>query len=97
MHILLSWIGHADLQAMAAEQPPEIQQKVRDVTGMAGQLQGGMGPVRTLAEAVVFDRIYLLSNYPKDVTQVFLDWLGQTAEARSIALSRLRCHLCHGG
>ena len=87
MHILLSWIGHADLRAMAAEQPPVIQQQLRDATGLAGPLQGGMGPIRTLAEAVVFDRIYLLSNYPKDTTQLFLAWLGQTVEARYIALS----------
>ena len=87
MHILLSWIGHTDLRAMAAEQPPEIQQKSRDVTSMAGPLQGGKGPVRMLAETIVFDRIYLLSNYPKDITKLFLDWLGQTAEARYSALS----------
>jgi hypothetical protein len=87
MHILFSWIGHADLRAMASEQPPDIQQKIRDVTGMAGPLQGSMGPVRTLAEAVVFDRIYLLSNYPKDTTRLFLDWLEQPAEVRYIALS----------
>jgi sigma54-dependent transcription regulator len=86
MHILLSWIGHADLRAMAAEQPPELQQKIRDVTGMVGPLQGGRGPVRTLVETVVFDQICLLSNYSKDITKLFLDWLGQTAEARYTAL-----------
>jgi hypothetical protein len=49
--------------------------------------KGSMGPVRTLVEAVSFDRIYLLSNYPKDITQLFLGWLGQEAEARYTALS----------
>ena len=87
MHILLAWIGHTDLRAMAAEQSPEIQKKIRDVTSMADPLQGGMGPIRTLLEAVAFERIYLRSNYPKDTTQLFLDWLGQAAEARYIALS----------
>src|SRR5262249_54519654 len=42
---------------------------------------------RTLIEAVSFDRIYLLSNYPKDITQIFLNWLKQEAEAHSIPLS----------
>ena len=87
MQVLLSWIGHTDLRAMAAEQSPEIRQRINDITGMGGQFQGGMGPVKTLLEAVPFDRVYFLSTYPKDITELFLHWLGQEAEARYTALT----------
>lgn len=87
MQVLLSWIGHTDLRAMAAEQSPEIRQKIHDITGMGGPFQGGMGPVKTLLKAVSFERIYLLSTYPRDITELFLHWLGQAAETRYIALA----------
>lgn len=87
MRILISWIGHTDLRAMAAEQPPALQEQIAQVVGVATSFQGGMGPVRTLVEAEAFDRVYLLSNYPKDITQVFLDWLGCKAEPRYIGLA----------
>ncbi len=81
MQVLISWIGHTDLRAMAAEQPSSINKKISEVVGVIPPLKGGVGPVRTLVEAVSFDRIYLLSNYPKDITQLFLDWLGREVEA----------------
>ena len=87
MHVLISWIGHTDLRAMAAEQSPAINKKISAVVGVMPPLKGGMGPVRTLVEAVSFDRIYLLSNYPKDITQLFLGWLGRETEARYTSLS----------
>src|SRR6266568_3866209 len=87
MHILISWIGHTDLRAMAAEQSPAINEKISEVVGRMPLLKGGMGPVRTLVEAVSFDQIYLLSNYPKDTTKLFLGWLGREAEARYTSLA----------
>ena len=87
MRVLISWIGHTDLRAMAAEQPPAIQKKIGEVVGGMGPLPSGVGPVRTLVEAESFDRIYLLSNYPKDITQLFLGWLALEAEARYTSLS----------
>ena len=87
MHVLISWIGHTDLRAMAAEQSPAINRKISEMVGVMPPLKGGRGPVRTLVEVVSFDRIYLLSNYPKDITKLFLGWLGREAAARSISLS----------
>ena len=59
MQVLISWIGHTDLHAMAAEQPSSINQKISEVVGVIPPLKVGVGPVRTLVEAVSFDRIYL--------------------------------------
>src|SRR5947199_4834452 len=33
MHVLISWIGHTDLRAMAAEQSPAINKKISAVVG----------------------------------------------------------------
>ncbi len=87
MHILVTWIGHTDLRAMAAASPPSLQEKVRAVIGPTNWPHMGMGPVRTLLEVESFDRIYLLSNYPKAITKTYLSWLSQKAEAHYPALS----------
>ena len=59
MQILISWIGHTDLRAMAPEQSPAINKKISEVVGVMLPFKGSRGPVRTLVEAVSFDRIYL--------------------------------------
>jgi len=87
MRVLVSWIGHTDLRAMAAEQDPPVQSKIREITGGLGSLKGEMGPVRTLVEAEPFDQIYLLSNYPKDIAKLFLHWLPREVEARYTSLA----------
>jgi hypothetical protein len=87
MQVLISWIGHTDLRAMAAQQSSSIKQKISELVGVMDPPQSGLGPVRTLVEAIPFDRIYLLSNYPKDITQLFLDWLGRAAESRHTSLT----------
>src|SRR5262245_9244220 len=87
MRVLVSWIGHTDLRAMAAAQSAAIQQKISEVVNGTGPLTGEVGPVRTLVEAESFDRIFLLSNYPQDITQLFLDWLEREVEARYTSLS----------
>ena len=48
MHILISWIGHTDLRAMAADQSSAINKKISAVVGVLPPLKGGLGPVRTL-------------------------------------------------
>ena len=86
MRVLVSWIGHTDLRAMAAAQAPLTQKKISAVVNGQGPLKDEAGPVRTLLETESFDRIYLLSNYPKDMTKLFLHWLPHEAEARYLSL-----------
>ncbi len=87
MQILVSWIGHTDLRAMAVESGPSMKKKIEAAIGSIGLPQVGLGPVRTLLEAESFDRIYLLSNYPSDITKRFLVWSGREAEARHTSVS----------
>ena len=57
--ILVSWIGHADLNAAV------------------GKPDAGIGPIAQAAEFKAFTRIVLLSDYPADRTQPYLEWLRQ--------------------
>jgi transcriptional regulator with PAS, ATPase and Fis domain len=79
MRILVSWIGHTDLRAMAAEAAASLKRDVEKATGSAATASG-WGPVRTILEQERFDRIVLLSNYPKALSQTFVQSLPVEAE-----------------
>jgi hypothetical protein len=34
MQVLVSWVGHTDLRAMAAEQSPTIKKKIDELVGV---------------------------------------------------------------
>lgn len=61
--ILVCWIGHNDLRAMAAS----LTGKKRDelLSQLGGQVPSSgneVGPIRTLTESEAFDAVYLFSN-----------------------------------
>ncbi|HKB40641.1 MAG TPA: hypothetical protein VKD72_29720, partial [Gemmataceae bacterium] len=73
--ILVSWIGHADLLAMAddlGEAGKELLAAAR-ITGKYGEKPG---PVKTAVSQGQFDEVHLLSNYPEVVHKPFSTWLG---------------------
>lgn len=62
-----------------------------DLDARAGIEQAGVGPIAQAVEARQFDRVFLLSDYPKPDTSAYREWLaGRTAarvEAASCPLS----------
>jgi DNA-binding NtrC family response regulator len=72
--ILVSWIGHADLRAMAATLPVA---KRKSVAKVVGELEGeaGSGPVKALLNKEKFEHIHLLSDYGPNVTKQYVGWL----------------------
>jgi DNA-binding NtrC family response regulator len=74
-HVLLQWIGHSDLRALAASLPAtqrdEIMQRVK------GELpeKENVGPIKTLLQTQSFDEVRLLSNYPTAWNKKFAEWL----------------------
>jgi DNA-binding NtrC family response regulator len=74
--LLFSWIGHADLAAMA-ESLPEAE---RDETLAGMRLprlrRGEPGPLKCLLDQEAFDEIHLLSNYGGKIDRKYLAWLG---------------------
>ncbi len=86
--ILVSWIGHADLRAMASQLPEKARDAVlRHVGGDHSPRRGLKGPVRTLLDSVYFDQVHLLSNYDAAVSKDFRKWLGRPA---TVHLTKLK-------
>lgn len=73
--ILLQWIGHSDLRAMAATLPTVKQRQLLDRIGGGASQAGELGPTKTLWTTQNFDEVRLQSNYPQEWNQWYLKWL----------------------
>ncbi len=73
--VLLQWIGHSDLRAMAATLPSTKQRQLLDRIGGEASQAGDNGPTKTLLTTQNFDEVRLLSNYPQEWNQWYLRWL----------------------
>lgn len=84
--VLVSWVGHADIRSMAADQPKSQQQKILDMIGAENILKEGSGPIKTLLEAERFDQIHLLSNYSSSIGTQFKSWAGGPVKVHNVKL-----------
>jgi DNA-binding NtrC family response regulator len=86
--VLVQWIGHSDLRAMAvslpANQRDDIMQHVK------GELprEGDLGPIKTLLTTQDFDEVRLLSNYQATWNKLYVTWLGTNAEVVAAELKK---------
>lgn len=74
--LLFSWIGHADLAAMAASLPDDLREEVFAGFRLPRVGRGEPGPLKCLLDRETFDEIHLLSNYGSTVDRHYLEWLG---------------------
>lgn len=74
--ILFSWIGHADLRAMAADLPSDQQEGVLKGLNPPKPLPGQTGPLKCLLNQEVFDEVHLLTDHAASKNQPFVKWLG---------------------
>jgi len=75
--ILLSWIGHNDLWAMAEDRKGEMAELVELATKLPTPPKSHGSPTRTIVNAREFAEVHLLTDYrPKDVNNEFAAWLG---------------------
>jgi DNA-binding NtrC family response regulator len=86
MRILVSWVGHTDLKAMAQDLPRSYQEKIKGIVGSIEPPKGGLGPIKTLISKEVFDQIHILSNYPSDIGNTFGKWINQKVKIHSVVL-----------
>lgn len=73
--LLVSWIGHADLLAMA-EDMGDAGKALLDQAAVRGRNVERPGPLKTALSAGRFDEVHLLSNYKAVVHKPFAKWLG---------------------
>ncbi len=75
--ILFSWIGFADLRALAAELPPDKQAQVLEDIPPSKTEKGEMGPLRTLLEKESFDEVHLLSHLDRVKNRYYGKWIAE--------------------
>lgn len=84
--ILVSWIGHADLLAMADDLGDPGRELLRTAK-IAGKYGEKPGPVKTAVSSGRFEEVHLLSNYPEAVHCPFVTWVGGNARVHPVALT----------
>ena len=86
--VLVQWIGHSDLRAMAATLPAKQQEEIlRQVKGKLPE-NGDVGPTKTLLATQQFDEVHLLANYRPDWNTAYLSWLGVKAKLTRFDLEK---------
>jgi DNA-binding NtrC family response regulator len=85
--ILFSWIGHADLRAMAASLPPGQQEEVLKGLNPPKTLPGQPGPLKCLLDEERFDEVHLLSDHGPLKNRHYLKWLGGDPELHTVKLT----------
>lgn len=84
--LLLSWIGHADLWAMAddlGDAGKQLLAKAK-ITGKYGEKPG---PLKSAVDSGLFHEIHLLSNYPVAIHKPFAQWLGAKPTIHAVELA----------
>jgi transcriptional regulator with PAS, ATPase and Fis domain len=84
--ILYSWIGHNDLIGMAGDAQPDQQTRVLSALHIDRKVGKQDGPIKSLLKQEKFTTIHLLSNYPKWLSGMFLEWLGYDATVHTVKL-----------
>ncbi len=73
--ILVTWIGHTDLKAMAAKLPARLRKAFAKV--IRGEIEevSGDGPVKALLDKEKFNQVHLLSNYDSKIAKHYASWI----------------------
>lgn len=85
--VLVAWIGHTDLAAMADDLPEPERARMLDLAGIRGKYGDKPGPLKTAVENEEFDEIHLLSNYDTAVQAPFKRWLGGRTTIHPVELT----------
>lgn len=74
--ILFSWIGHADLRAMAVSLPAEAQKEVLNGLNPPTPAYDQSGPLKCLLDQEQFDEVHLLTDHGTAKNRHYVKWLG---------------------
>src|SRR5579863_150948 len=86
--VLVKWIGHSDLRAMAASLPAAQRDEIMQHVKGEVPRQGDLGPIKTLLNTRDFDEVRFLTNYPVAWNKKFVAWLGVKAEFVAVDLKK---------
>lgn len=86
--VLVQWIGHSDLRALAAALPATKRKRILvEIKGDAAR-DGDQGPTKTLLSSQKFDDVRLLSNYDGEWNKWFQSWLGTPTKLVEVDLKK---------
>lgn len=85
-NLLVSWIGHADLLAMAAE-IGDAGKSLLDEAKIPFRTVERPGPLKTAVDLGNWDGIHLLSNYSPALNKAYSRWLGGKPTIHSVELT----------
>lgn len=74
--ILLSWIGHTDLRAMATSLPSSEQKEVLKGINPPIPLPEQPGPLKCLLDVEHFDEVHLLTDQNATKNRHYVNWIG---------------------
>ncbi len=86
--ILVQWIGHSDLRALAANSSQSRCEKLMSTLGGKLPDRSDVGPTKTLVDTQEFDEIRLLTNYAHEFNSWFAKWLGGKTQLRENELAK---------
>ena len=85
--ILFSWIGYADLRAMAASLPVEAQKDVLKGINPPTPALNQVGPLKCLVDQERFDEVHLLTDHGTMKNRHYVKWLGGEPVLHNIKLT----------
>jgi transcriptional regulator with PAS, ATPase and Fis domain len=86
--VLVAWIGHSDLKAMALSLGNAAGAQILSELGGAKPAAGECGPIKTLIDAESFDEVRLLSDYRPAWNKLYRNWLTKKATIIPVDLKR---------
>ncbi|MCP5461897.1 MAG: sigma-54-dependent Fis family transcriptional regulator [bacterium] len=75
MHVLISWIGHTDLKVLLDGADDSLRKQIETVARPPYESPKDGGPIKTLISHEKFDKIYFLSDFSKELTDSYINWL----------------------
>ena len=85
--VLFSWIGYADLRAMAVSLPAEAQKEVLKGVNPSTPAHDQPGPLKCLLDQERFDEVHLLSDHGTSKTRQYVKWLGGDPVLHAVKLA----------
>ena len=89
--VLISWVGHTDLRALAGTLPEAERRKVLAEIGATEPIKD-LGPVKSLTELEAFDEVRLLRDGDPKITREFAKWIGRHVTSHPVNLENPSDH-----
>ncbi|TWU16796.1 hypothetical protein [Allorhodopirellula heiligendammensis] len=84
--VLVQWIGHSDLRALAAASSASRAKKILEAIRSGPSEPDDLGPTKTLLSQQNFDEVRLLTNYNTETNKWFAAWAGHRDNTPFVAL-----------